>query len=278
MFGYIRVRKPELKIREYDEYRCYYCGLCRSLKKTYNVSAELLLTYDFTFLVLLLSSVYDLNEKRFTSRCIVHPFRRHKRITTEADTYAADMSMLLGFWHFMDDRADSKDPVSFLLSLIFRRRAVKAAMRHPGKAEVIKAGLHDLHRLEGGQCKDAEKLSDCFGQILAEIFVWKKDGFEKYFRQMGYHMGRFIYLMDAVDDWEKDIRHGEFNPYSAEKSLDQVISKALPLLTSEISDAAKAFEMLPVTANADLLRNIIYAGVWNRFDTLSGLKDKAPIQ
>lgn len=269
MFGYVRVRKPELRIREYDCYKCYYCGLCRTLKRDYGVSAELLLSYDLTFLTILLTSVYGAKEKTYTSRCMVHPFRKAGRTESEADDYTAAMSILLGYYHFEDDKADSGKKSASVMSVFFKRKANTVEKAYPRQAVTLKKELKSLHELEKEKSHDTDALCDHFGRALGEIFVWKDDAFSKYFRQMGYYLGRFIYLMDAVDDWEKDRKHGEFNPFSDVSSLKKVIEMVKPDLLKEISASAEAFEMLPAVENADLLKNIIYAGVWNRFDKMT---------
>ena len=269
MFGYVRVRKPELKIREFDCYRSYYCGLCRSLKSCYGVSSEMLLSYDLTFLVMLLTSVYDLKTDTYRSKCIAHPFKKKPRTVSDADSYASAMSILLGYYHFEDDRADSGKKSASVMSLFFKKKAMSVEKQYPRQAGALIKELKALHDLEREKSRDTDALCDRFGNVLGEIFVWREDIFSKYFRQMGYFMGRFIYLMDAVDDWEKDLKAGEFNPFSDEKSLKDVIDKARPMLIREISQASEAFEMLPAVENADILKNIIYAGVWNRFDQMT---------
>lgn len=269
MFGYVRVRKPELKIREYDCYKCYYCGLCRSLKRSYGISAELLLSYDLTFLTLLLSSVYDLKTRKYRSRCIVHPFRKQLRIESDADSYSSAMSVLLGYLHFDDDINDSKSIKASFGKLLFRRRAYSIEKEYPRQTDTLRKELSALHDLEKQGSHDIDALCSHFGNALGEIFVWRDDIFSRYLRQMGYFLGRFIYVMDAVDDWEKDRRNNEFNPYSDEASLKEVMEKAKPLMLKDISASADAFEMLPVVDNADIIRNIIYAGVWNRFDKIT---------
>ena len=269
MFGYVRVRKPELKIREFDCYRSYYCGLCRSLKSCYGIISELLLSYDLTFLVMLLTSVYDLKTDTYRSKCIAHPFKKKPRTVSDADSYASAMSILLGYYHFEDDRADSGKKSASVMSLFFKKKAMSVEKQYPRQAGALIKELKALHDLEREKSRDTDGLCDRFGNVLGEIFVWREDIFSKYFRQMGYFMGRFIYLMDAVDDWEKDLKAGEFNPFSDEKSLKDVIDKARPMLIREISQASEAFEMLPAVENADILKNIIYAGVWNRFDQMT---------
>ena len=100
MFGYVRIRKPELLVKDYECYKGFYCGLCHSLRDTYGLRGQVTLTYDMTFLVLLLSSVYDLAVKEEYKRCIIHPAGKRRVIRTEAADYAADINMLLSYYHF----------------------------------------------------------------------------------------------------------------------------------------------------------------------------------
>ena len=106
MFGYVRIRKPELLVKDYECYKGFYCGLCHSLRDTYGLRGQVTLTYDMTFLVLLLSSVYDLAVKEEHKRCIIHPAGKRRVIRTEAADYAADINMLLSYYHFVDDKQD----------------------------------------------------------------------------------------------------------------------------------------------------------------------------
>ena len=106
MFGYVRIRKPELLVKDYECYKGFYCGLCHSLRDTYGLRGQVTLTYDMTFLVLLLSSVYDLAVKEEYKRCIIHPAGKRRVIRTEAADYAADINMLLSYYHFVDDKQD----------------------------------------------------------------------------------------------------------------------------------------------------------------------------
>ena len=108
MFGYIGINRQELKVRELERYRAFYCGLCDTLRTRYGLGGQMTLTYDMTFLIILLSSLYELEEKKRFARCMVHPAKKHVQIKTAATRYAADMNMLLTYEHLMDDWADEK--------------------------------------------------------------------------------------------------------------------------------------------------------------------------
>ena len=102
MFGYVQVRKAELKVKDYELYHSFYCGLCHELKERHGIKGQITLTYDCTFLVMLLSSLYELEVEKKTCRCIVHPAKKHALSITDASRYCADMNVLLSLYHFKD--------------------------------------------------------------------------------------------------------------------------------------------------------------------------------
>ncbi len=272
MFGYVQIRKPELKIKDFEIYHGCYCGLCSILKEKYGFRGQMTLTYDMTFLVLLLSSVYDIPFRQEKARCIVHPGKKHLRLTNEATEYAAHLNMILAWYHFKDDREDEHSGKAWIGMKLYRRRKQKASDACPGKEQEIVRSLAGLSVLEAAEEQDLYKLADCFGSLMAEIFLYRKDAFSDYFRTVGFHLGRFIYLMDAYDDLEKDMKKGCFNPlcgYRDREDFEHVIYK---ILLDEMAEAAQAFEKLPCLEYKDILGNILYAGVWNRYDGIQQKK------
>ena len=106
MFGYVMINKGDLKIREFEVYQSYYCGLCRKLKERYGFSGQMTLNYDLTFLTILLTSLYEPKVRQGTTHCAVHPIKRRAfRVDCFSD-YAADMSILLSYYKCMDDWSD----------------------------------------------------------------------------------------------------------------------------------------------------------------------------
>ncbi|MCR4717073.1 MAG: DUF5685 family protein [Lachnospiraceae bacterium] len=165
MFGYVQVRKPELKIKDYDTYQAFYCGLCSTLWNNYGALGSVTLTYDMTFLVVLLSSVYDLKEERRDLRCIVHPAKKRKHISTKASDYASHMNIILTYYHFIDDVNDEGSKFAFAESKIYTPAFKKAIKRYPKKAKQIEKCLTKLSALEKKNATIKE-LSDCFGKLM----------------------------------------------------------------------------------------------------------------
>ena len=175
MFGYVRIRKPELLVKDYECYKGFYCGLCHSLRDTYGLRGQVTLTYDMTFLVLLLSSVYDLAVKEEYKRCIIHPAGKRRVIRTEAADYAADINMLLSYYHFVDDKQDEHSLAASLGVQMYRGQSRRLEQHYPRQARAIAEGMQRLHLLEQEDCRNVSALADCFGCMLAEVFAWKED-------------------------------------------------------------------------------------------------------
>lgn len=273
MFGYVRVRKPDLKVKDYECYRGFYCGLCHTLQHAYGMRGQITLTYDMTFLVMLLSSVYDLPVEEKQRRCIVHPLKRHRTITGEAGKYAADMNVMLSYYHFLDDQHDEPSLKAAAGVQAYKRMCRQVIGKYPRQAKVVRKELAKLSHLEAKQSTDASEVAECFGRLLAELFVWKEDAFAVYFRRLGYYLGRYIYLMDAYDDLPEDMQKGRYNPFSGQ-TQEEAAAQVEQLLLQEIAAAADAFEKLPCIEYVDIMRNILYAGVWNRFDAIRIQKQK----
>ena len=260
MFGYIRILKPELKVREYTRYRAFYCGLCRKLKSSYGLPGELTLTYDMTFLVMLLNGLYEPEESKRTGRCELHPLTKREFISSEATAYGADMNVLLAYYKQLDDWNDDHDPKGLAMSQMLKRKARKVIGKYPRQAETVRTRLKQLSLMEQERKMDPETAADLFGELLGQIFCPKEDQWQDKLYEMGFYMGRFIYLADGLADLEKDKKKGSYNPF-AEKAPTPEEAKVL--LTTCMAECAARFEALPILRDVEILRNIIYAGVWS---------------
>lgn len=259
MFGYVVIDKPEIKFREFDEYRSYYCGLCRVLKEKYGIKGQITLNYDMTFLTLVLSGLYDNTEKKKYTRCIAHPFTKQYCVSNRFTEYAADMNILLTYYNCMDDWKDDRKISKKLLADTLKGSGKKVAEKYPKKAEAIKKELDKLEEYEKADCSDLDLVAGCFGRIMAELFVYQDDEWKEYLEKLGFYLGKYIYLLDAYVDYGKDIEKNKYNPLKACKKDDKL---CISMLTMMMAECSKAYEMLPIIDHKDILDNIIYAGVW----------------
>ncbi len=274
MFGYVRIRKPELKVKDYEIYQGFYCGLCSELKRKYGFLGQVTLTYDMTFLIVLLSSVYDVPVKKSMERCIVHPGKRHLRLSNGVTEYAAHLNMILTYYHFLDDRDDDGSKKAWFGIKAYHKKKEKAAKEYTGLEQRIDEALSELSVLEQRKETDIFQLAGCFGRLMAEIFDYKKDCFSQYLRVLGYHLGRFIYIMDAYDDMVEDGKKGRFNPLLNQRGHPGFEKQVESMLLDEMAAAGEAFQKLPCLEYVDILGNILYAGVWNRYDDIQTEKQK----
>lgn len=272
MFGYVVVNEPELRIREFHLYREYYCGLCMELKDSYGQSGRLTLSYDTTFLALLLTCLYEPEDTVSSTKCIAHPLEKHPTRRNAYTKYAADINILLSYYSCVDDWQDEHKWKKRLMAGLLRGKSQRAGALHAEKAEIIVEKLDALHTIEksGAQQYTASALIDAssgaFGDIMAEIFDMKGDLWGPTLRRMGCYLGKFIYILDAYDDLEKDAASGSFNPLLSERSRSDFDEYVRAILTMMMAECSSAFETLPIIENVEILRNILYSGVWSKFD------------
>lgn len=269
MFGYIVVNKPELKIKDFDTYRSFYCGLCRELKRKYGISGQISISYDMTFVVMLLSGLYEPSTKKGTTRCGIHPIRKQSVRKNEITEYGADMNVLLTYYKCMDDWNDEKKVTRRMYAALLQNRENRLEAAYKKKIEVIIKDLEQLSQWEKAGEKDLDKMAGCFGKIMEEIFAYQEDVWEKSLRRMGFYLGKFIYLLDAYDDVEKDTEKGNYNPFSERYKTKGFEEEVRSILIMMLAEVCKEFEKLPIIKYGDILRNILYSGVWCRFEDIS---------
>ena len=226
MFGYVIPNHTALSPEAQARYRTAYCGLCRRIDALHGLRGRFTLSYDLTFLDLLLCSLYE-GESELSTGC----------------------SLLgLGYEKLLSGcRTD-------------------AEARWPRQCAAIRSCLARLAEYEAAGSEDLDAVSGCFGELMAELFDYKQDHWSPELRSLGFHLGKFIYLMDAYDDLARDKRKGAYNPLktmSEQPGYEEEMREIFELL---LARCAKRFERLPCVEDADLLRNILYSGVWLKYN------------
>lgn len=262
MFGYIRINPEALPEESLTRYRAFYCGLCQALGERHGAAARMALTYDLTFLTVFLSSLYEPEETRSEGRCLPHPAKALPRIRTRVTDYAADMTIALTYHKCQDDWADDHHlPAKAFASLLKKRyEVVKAAW--PRQCGTIESALADLAAIERRRDPLPDAAPNAFGRLMAELFVMEEDFWSGALRAFGASLGRYIEMLDAVCDTEKDAKTGAYNPVLLLGRQPEEMQDTLQLL---LGDASAAFEALPLVQDAELLRNILYSGLWGGY-------------
>lgn len=311
MFGYISVNRQELKEKEIDRYQQFYCGFCRCLKQQYGVLGQMTVSYDLTFLILLLSGLYEPDNHCSKSHCVLHPVAGRQCISNEFTRYCADMNVMLTYFKCLDDWEDERKAGRYMISLLLKGKTKQVQQLYKQKAAIIYDNLQALHECEKndiespgnvdaeiaqnmGRCEKPEYTIDTaagyFGRIMEELFVYRKDEWEPVLRQMGFYLGKFLYLMDAYEDMEHDVKTGNYNPvlklyrqmYKGPRNqvlyFSEFEEKIHDILQMMMAQSARCFERLPIIEEASILRNILYSGVWYRYEMVADRRREATIK
>ena len=206
MFGYIYVNRKELSEEDRKDYQSYYCGLCQALRKSSGVKGQVLLNYDMTFLIILLSGLYELENKEEEFFCPLHPGKKKIAYINEVTQYASDMNVLLSYHNLLDDWQDEKNYPKHVMSMMLKKDYARISRKYPRQAEAVEAYMRKLNMLEHKRETNLDAIAGLTGEMLGEIFAWKDDIWSEELHCLGFYMGKFIYLMDAYEDLEKDLR------------------------------------------------------------------------
>lgn len=278
MFGYITINKPELKVKDYYKYKAYYCGLCRTLREGFGFRGQMTLSYDMTFVVILLTSLYESETKKVNRRCVVHPVKKHSMLQNEMAVYAAEMNIVLSYYHFVDDWEDEKSAAGLAGSKLLQRNVKRIIAKYPEKCKLIQSCLKELQAYEKDGVTELDAVAGSFGKLMGELLVCRKDQWEPVLRRMGFFLGKYIYIMDAYEDVEKDLKKGSYNPLIHLKDDSDYEEKCHQILTMMMAECSSEFEQLPCLLDSDILRNILYAGVWTKYDKLQIERKEGKVQ
>jgi len=266
LFGYI-VTYPEALSRERQQrFKAMYCGLCRTLRKRHGFLTSSTLSYDLTFLALLLNALYEPGERTDRERCIANPAKQHDYVSTPVMDYVADMNIALAYHKCRDDWYDDKNPVSAGEAALLRRAYRTVEKAYPRRCDAIERWLEQIHGWERDNVLEIDLPVNATGRMLAELFVWpEQHTFVQELQTIGDGLGRFVYFMDAYDDLPRDVRRGSYNPLKSLRDREDYEQLCKTAMMAMIADAADAFERLPILLDADIIRNVLYSGVWSKY-------------
>ena len=266
MFGYVIARKDTLSEEQLARYRGCYCGLCHAIKEQSGSLHRLALNYDMTFLILLLSSLYEPEERQDSARCAVHPARPQAFWQNWVSAYAADLTVALTYHKLRDDWLDEGDRLKKGLMQQMQPAYDRVKTRLPRQCAHIEQELAALTALEQADEAVPDKCAAAFGRLMAELFVLQEDHWAPPLRELGFFLGQFIYLQDAAVDLQKDAKKGRYNPLLAmHGGAVRPLADFEPMLLMVASSFATAFDRLPLVQDAGLLKNILFEGVWTMY-------------
>ena len=275
MFGYVSVNRETLSQENERRFRAYYCGLCKALRRRHGLTGSLVLSNDMTFLSIVLSSLYEPEERSGQEICFYHPLKKHDWVLSEATDYAADMNILLAYHLCMDNWRDDKRLLSLAEAGVVKKAYARVKEQYPEKCEFLQDMISALSDIESRPpTEDIDAPTNLTGEMIGEIFAWKADQWTRPLTRMGAALGRFIYIMDAYDDLPGDVKKGRYNPLKPLAQMEDYEDRCLDMLTMHISECTEEFEMLPMLRDAGIIRNILYSGVWNKYAYIQSRKEK----
>lgn len=276
MFGYININRSELNDENKKAYQAYYCGLCRKLKTNCGAKGQMLLNYDMTFLIVLLTGLYELENDTSEITCALHPTKKRTVWINKATDYAADMNLILAYHNMIDDWKDEKAYTKKAFVKMLDKDYTRIMSKYPRQVKALEEFMRKTEEVEKNHETNLDAVAGLTGEMLGEVFCWREDEWAEELRTLGFYMGKFIYIMDAYEDYDSDLSKNEYNPlvYMRRESVQDMDTLCKLLLTSMMSECAKSFERLPILLHADILRNVLYSGVWTKYEYLQLKKRK----
>ena len=276
MFGYVKPQIPDLKVRENELYKATYCGLCRTMGKTTGCLSKLTLNYDFAFLALARYALEGGKAEVKMRRCAVHPFKKRPMLEPdETLKYCAKTSVILTRLKLDDNVNDShglarlKAKIAHLVSVFFKKTDKELAPLEKNVRELI----NDLSIKEKEKCDSIDTVADIFGKILKEIASFGLDGMNKRIAEnIGMHLGRWIYVIDACDDFSRDVKTSSYNPliYAFGSELTEENRYALHCgAMLELDAMSKSLELIDFSSHRDvegIMKNVAYLGMVSETD------------
>ena len=271
MFGYVRPNLADLSPEDQQRYRAHYCGLCHAIGERHGQLARMALTFDLSYLTIFLASLYEPEESSGQGKCMPHPVRAHGWTRSAVTDYAADMTIALTYHKCLDDWQDDRSLPAKSCAAHLKKRYEQVKRQWPRQCGAIEKSLHDLSAVEKNRDPSPDAAARCFGELMAELFVMQEDYWCNALRVFGYSLGRYIYMLDAVCDHDKDLKKGGYNPVVLMEKQPEDMRSTLEML---LGDASAAFERLPLVQDEEILRNILYSGVWQGYNEYLHRKDQ----
>lgn len=279
-----------MKIREYELFRSYYCGLCKSIGDRYGQVSRLSLTYDCTFLALVLDGVYNDKINIKEGRCALHPIKKKKIVGENFFVnYAADCNIILSYNKLIDNKIDDGRLRDNVASSLFSKAYKKSKEKHPSLSHRIEVLLSTQRDLEAAGCDSIDEVAEPFAKITEALFS-NDELFEKLrehqgadnpaefdntaikaLKWLGYNIGKWIYIVDCFDDLKRDYEKDEYNvilrskPMEDGESIDEykvrITENISFILDYSMAEAGKAIDLMELKHGKGIIENIIYSGL-----------------
>lgn len=269
MFGYLQIHKDELKVKEYEAYKSVYCGLCKQLGKDYGFLTRLILSYDCTFYAILLMSLKRSCTGFFDGRCKFNPLKKCKFADCKDNAYskASALSVISAYYKVVDDIDDSGFFKRIALKIakpFFGRRQKKAARRFPEIEIIVSEMMKNQKAAENDELVTIDKAANPTAKMILDLAAPEggNDLQKRVLSEFGYQIGRWVYLIDAADDYEKDKKSGNFNPFIKADINDKDYINSV--LSQSLARAYDAYNLLDIIDFKPIIDNMMLYGFPNK--------------
>lgn len=284
MIGYVTCEKPELKVREFEIYSGYYCGVCKSLGAEYGQIPRMLLSYDAAFLAMVMAGTADTESEISMEHCITHHIKKKTVIRNDSIDYAADVMMILAWHNLKDDVEDEGKISSRLLMTLLRGKYRILEKKYPELCSSVEEEIEKLSFIEREKSPSLDMASEAFARIMRIVFTGdgknRDDKSKSGLAMLGYHLGKWIYLMDAWEDLEENIESGAYNPLiyrhklNSEESVadfrERIRENVEFNLLMNLSQVGEAVENIDIKDNSGIIDNVVYMGLLRRTEKALG--------
>lgn len=277
MIGYVKVYKPELKVKELATYNAYYCGICTVLDSRYGLMYRNILNYDTVFFAIFADSFNDFECDTESFRCALSPLKKKQRcLPSTSMCKAADITVFMTYYKLLDNKKDENSFWSGLAARTIKKNFIKSKTRIGDIAEQTENTLNKLHEFERKQSNNIDAVSDCYATIISDLLVdmvnTSNNDFEAV-KWIGYNIGKWIYILDSVEDIEEDLSSGAYNPLLKRYPLKdkeemntykkRIEEKLSFVLFSCLEQASSTFDLIDKKVNSGIIRNILYEGMYH---------------
>lgn len=264
VFGLVNANWKELTHEQQARYSAVYCGICRDIHHRSSLLARVTLSYDMAFLALLHMSLYEPAEQSGRQICMMHPLSPRPWVESPYVQYAADMNVALAYYKALDDYHDDGKQSAKLLANALKDHYHRIQAQWPRQCDAIATCIQELSQMEARTTPNPDLPASCFGRLMAELMVCQEDTWAETLRSLGFSLGRFLYLADAMMDYDQDARKKQYNPFLASgQPRDDAQWEQYLLLA--MGRCTENFEKLPLVQDKALLDNILYSGVWVQY-------------
>ena len=261
MFGYLVYNNDKITKEDKQIYQECYCGLCNRLYEHYGTAGRKTLSYDLTFVTLLLSAIYDDEVTKGTEKCPLHPIHEHPYWYSDITEFTCDMNLVLSYYKMLDDYNDDHNMKAYKSAQKLEQDIAEIRQKYPEQMKVIEKCLKDNAEMEKQNVLNPDIPSNCFGVLMSQIFTYKVDDeLTPALQQFGFYLGKYIYLMDAYIDLKSDLKHQRYNCLVSSDTTNFIED-----LEMIIADCTAEYEKLPIKSYKSILDNVLYSGVWSAY-------------